>query len=67
MNSFASRSVHVAMSNPNKLLPADPSDLTAVLAFGLRPHGRKSHFADEPIVEIVAKHLVEYLDRAASS
>jgi hypothetical protein len=42
-NSFASCSVHVAMSNPEKLIPADPLDLTAALAFALRPHGRKSH------------------------
>jgi hypothetical protein len=52
------------MPNPNKLVPADPLDLTAALAFALRPHRRKSHFPDEPIVEIVAKRLVEYLDRA---
>jgi hypothetical protein len=52
------------MSNRDKLIPADPSDLTAALAFALRPHGRKSHFADEPFAEILAKRLVEYLDRA---
>ena len=47
------------------LLPADPADLTSALAFALRYQGRKrTHNADEIMAEIVAKRLVEHLDRA---
>jgi len=50
---------------PDKLRPADPRDLAAALAFALRYHGRKRvHNADEIIAEIVAKRLVEHLERA---
>jgi len=50
------------------LTPASPDDIAAALAFALRFHGRKrTHNADEIIAEIVARRLVEQLDRAASS
>ncbi len=48
-----------------KLTPADPRDLAAALAFALRFQGRKRiHNADELMSEIVAKRLVEHLERA---
>ena len=48
-----------------KLTPADPSDLAAALSFGLRYQGRKRvHNADGIMAEIVARRLVEHLDRA---
>ena len=48
-----------------KLTPADPGDLAAALAFALRFQGRKRvHNADELMAEIVAKRLVEHLERA---
>jgi hypothetical protein len=48
-----------------KLIPADPCDLAAALAFALRFHGRKrTHNADEIMSEVVAKRLVEHLERA---
>jgi hypothetical protein len=48
-----------------KLTPADPTDLAAALAFALRFSGRKRvHNADEMMAEIVAKRLVEHLERA---
>ncbi len=48
-----------------KLMPVDPNDLAAALAFALRFSGRKRvHNADEMMAEIVAKRLVEHLDRA---
>ena len=53
------------MPEADKLTPADPSDLAAALAFALRYQGRKRvHNADEIMSEIVAKRLVEYLERA---
>ena len=49
----------------DKLTVADPSDLAAALAFALRYQGRKRiHSADEIMAEIVAKRLVEHLERA---
>ena len=49
----------------DKLTPADPSDLAAVLAHALRYQGGKRvHNADELMSEIVAKRLVEHLERA---
>jgi hypothetical protein len=48
-----------------ELTPADPSDLADALAFALRFQGRKRvHNADEIMAEIVAKRLVEHLERA---
>jgi len=50
---------------PDKLTPADPRDLADALAFALRYQGRKRvHNADEIMAEIVAKRLVEHLERA---
>src|SRR5271154_3678843 len=48
-----------------KLTPADPGDLADALAFALRFQGRKRvHNADELMAEIVAKRLIEHLERA---
>ena len=53
------------MPEADKLTPADPSDLADALAFALRFQGRKRvHSADEIMAEIVAKWLVEHLERA---
>ncbi len=47
------------------LSPASPDDLSAALAFALRFEGRKRvHNADELMSEIVARRLVEHLERA---
>ena len=48
-----------------RLMPADPEDLAGALAFALRYSGRKrTHNANEIMAEIVAKRLVEHLERA---
>jgi hypothetical protein len=53
------------MPDAGKLTPADPSDLANTLAFALRFQGRKRvHSADEIMAEIVAKRLVDHLERA---
>ncbi len=53
------------MPDADKLTPADPSDLADAIAFALRFQGRKRvHNADEIVAEIVAKRLVEHLERA---
>ncbi len=53
------------MLDADKLTPADPSDLTDAIAYALRFQGRKRvHNADEIMAEIVAKRLVEHLERA---
>ena len=45
--------------------PAEPSDLAAALAYALRYQGRKRvGNTDEIMAEIVAKRLVEHLERA---
>ena len=47
------------------LSPAAPEDLADALAFALRFDGRKrKHDAGEFMARIVAKRLVEHLDRA---
>ena len=44
---------------------ADPRDLADALAFALRFDGRKrAHNADDVMAEIVAKRLVEQLERS---
>jgi hypothetical protein len=49
----------------DKLTPASPEDLAAALVFALRFQGRKrTHNADELMSEIVAKRLVEHLERS---
>ena len=54
------------MTDPaERLTPADPRDLADAIAFALRFQGRKRvHNADEIMAEIVAKRLVEHLERA---
>ena len=54
------------MADPaDRLTPATPEDLAAALPFALRFQGRKRvHNADEIMAEIVAKRLVEHLERA---
>jgi len=53
------------MADADKLTPADPAGLADALAFALRFEGRKRvHNADEIMAEIVAKRLVEHLERA---
>ena len=49
---------------PDRLTPAAPDDLADALAFALRFDGRKrKHDAAEMMARIVAKRLVEHLDR----
>ncbi len=53
------------MPDADKLTPADPSDLAAALAYALRYQGRERvRKTDELMSAIVAKRLVEYLERA---
>jgi hypothetical protein len=53
------------MPDADKLTPADPADLASAIAYALRFQGRKRvHSADEIMAEIVAKRLVEHLERA---
>ena len=50
---------------PDRLTPATAEDVATALAFALRFQGRKRvHNADELMSEIVAKRLVEHLERA---
>jgi hypothetical protein len=50
---------------PDRLTPATPDDLADVIAFALRFVGRKrKHDAGEIMARIVAKRLVEHLERA---
>jgi hypothetical protein len=50
---------------PDRLTPATPDDLADVIAFALRFVGRKrKHDASEVMARIVAKRLVEHLERA---
>ena len=49
----------------DKLTPATAEDLVGALAFALRFEGRKrTHSADEIMAEIVARRLVDHLERA---
>jgi len=49
----------------DNLTPADSSDVADALAYAPRFQGRKRvHNADEIMAEIVAKRLVEHLERA---
>ena len=49
----------------DKLVPADPNDVAAALAFALRYAGRKRvRTAHAILAEIVAKRLVEHLERS---
>ncbi len=50
---------------PDRLRPATPEDLADALAFALRFDGRKrKHDAAEMMAAIVAKRLVEHLERS---
>jgi hypothetical protein len=50
---------------PERLTPASAEDLADALAFGLRFEGRKrKHDAAETMARIVAKRLVDHLERA---
>ena len=49
----------------DRLTPATPDDVADSLAFALRFAGRKrTHSADEIMAAIVARRLVEHLERA---
>jgi hypothetical protein len=49
----------------DRLTPAAPEDIADALAFALRFSGRKRvHNGDEIMAAIVAKRLVEHLERA---
>jgi hypothetical protein len=62
---FTCLGYRLPMADADKLTPADPSDLAAALAYALRYQGRKRvHNADEIMAEIVARRLVEHLERA---
>ncbi|MGD1038170.1 MAG: hypothetical protein ABR878_13540 [Roseiarcus sp.] len=50
---------------PDRLTPAAPDDLADALAFALRFDGRRrKHDAAEMMAAIVAKRLVEHLERS---
>jgi hypothetical protein len=50
---------------PDRLTPASPDDLADSLAFALRFDGRKrKHDAGEFMARIVARRLVDHLERA---
>jgi hypothetical protein len=62
---FTRTGYRLAAPDFDKLTPANPSDLAAALAYALCYQGRKGvHNADEIMAEIVAKRLVEHLERA---
>jgi hypothetical protein len=54
------------MPDPDdKLTPSDPADLAAALAFALQFEGRsRKHDADTFMASIVAKRLVQHLERS---
>jgi hypothetical protein len=53
------------MTDPDHLTLAKPEDLADALAFALRYSGRKrTHDAAEMMAGIVAKRLVEHLERS---
>jgi hypothetical protein len=53
------------MSDADRLTPASSDDLADALAFALRYSGRKrTHDAGEIMAAIVAKRLVEHLERS---
>ena len=56
--------VPMLASDADRLMPAAPEDLADALAFALRYSGRKrTHDAGEMMAAIVAKRLVEHLER----
>ena len=60
--------LHISLVGGNSsdtLTPADAADLADAFTFALRYQGRRRvHNADEIMAEIVAKRLVEHLERA---
>ncbi len=53
------------MPHADKLPPADPADIAGSLAFALRYEGRtRNHSADDIMADIVAKRLVDHLQRS---
>ena len=53
------------MPDAERLTPASSDDLADALAFALRYSGRKrTHHAGEMMAAIVAKRLVEHLERS---
>jgi hypothetical protein len=53
------------MPDADRLTPASSEDLAEALAFALRYSGRKrTHDAGEMMAAIVAKRLVEHLERS---
>jgi hypothetical protein len=62
---FAHPGYHARMPDADRLTPASAEDLADALAFALRYSGRKrTHDAGEMMAAIVAKRLVEHLERA---
>ena len=62
---FANAGYRARMPAPVDLTPAAPEDLADALAFALRYSGRKRmHDAGEMMAAIVAKRLVEHLERS---
>jgi hypothetical protein len=50
---------------PDRLMPAAPDDLADALAFALRFDGRRrKHDAAEMMARIVARRLLEHLERS---
>jgi hypothetical protein len=53
------------MPDFDRLTPASSDDIASTLAFALRYSGRKRvHDADDAMAAIVAKRLVEHLERS---
>jgi hypothetical protein len=53
------------LDTPERLTPASAENVADALAFALRFEGRKRvHNADEIMARIVAKRLVDHLERA---
>ncbi len=65
LDPFSPAGYPTRMDKANNLKLATPEDLADTLAFALRFEGRKRvHDADENMAEIVAKRLVQHLERA---
>jgi hypothetical protein len=62
---FARSGYRARMPDADRLTPATSEDLADALAFALRYSGRKrTHGAGEMMAAIVAKRLVEHLERS---
>ncbi len=63
--SYGRDMVHRMTDAADRLTPAAPDDLADALAFALRSDGRKrKHDSAEIMARIVARRLVEHLERA---